>query len=58
MPHPGGRNSKVANHERPLPDESIAPSGTDITKTFLKSSQPLVGVLPEFVRLMGVKAKG
>ena len=50
--------SEVANHERPLPDEFIDESGMDITKAFLKYAQPLVGPLPEFVSLKGVKAKG
>ena len=49
--------SEVANHERPMPDEYIDESGMDITKAFLKYAQPLVGELPEFVSLKGVKAK-
>lgn len=49
--------SEVANHERPMPDEYIDDSGMDITKAFLKYAQPLVGDLPEFVSLKGVKAK-
>ena len=49
--------NEVANHERPLPDDYIAENGMDITKAFLKYAQPLVGELPEFVSLKGVKAK-
>ncbi len=49
--------SEVANHERPLPSEYIDESGMDVTKAFLKYAQPLVGELPEFVSLKGVKAK-
>ena len=49
--------SEVANHERPMPDEFIDESGMDITKAFLKYAQPLVGELPEFVSLKGIKAK-
>ncbi len=39
------------------PDEYIDESGMDITKAFLKYAQPLVGELPEFVSLKGIKAK-
>jgi 6-phosphofructokinase 1 len=49
--------SEVANHERPMPDEYIDETGMDITKAFLKYAQPLVGELPEFVSLKGIKAK-
>ncbi len=49
--------SEVANHERPLPDEYIDESGMDVTKAFLKYAEPLVGALPEFVSLKGIKAK-
>jgi len=42
---------EVANHERPLPESYIAENGMDITPAFLRYAQPLVGKLPEYVRL-------
>lgn len=43
--------SEVANHERPMPDNFIAKNGMDITKAFLDYVNPLIGELPEYVRL-------
>lgn len=42
---------EVANHERPMPDKFIAPSGMDVTKAFLEYIRPLIGELPDYVRL-------
>jgi 6-phosphofructokinase 1 len=42
----------VAQHERQLPDEFIAPSGTDVTDAFLDYARPLIGgPLPVIVTL-------
>lgn len=43
--------SEVANHERPMPDKFIAKNGMDVTKAFLDYVNPLIGNLPEYVRL-------
>lgn len=43
--------SEVANHERPMPDIFIAKNGMDVTKAFLDYVNPLIGELPEYVRL-------
>lgn len=43
--------AEVANHERPLPDHFIARSGMDVTRAFLDYVTPLIGDLPEYVRL-------
>lgn len=48
---------EVANHERPMPDEFLAPNGLDITPAFLNYVRPLVGDLPDYVSLAGKKAK-
>lgn len=43
--------SEVANHERPMPDHYISRNGMDVTKAFLDYVNPLIGDLPEYVRL-------
>lgn len=43
--------SEVANHERPMPDNFIAKNGMDVTKAFLNYVNPLIGELPEYIRL-------
>jgi 6-phosphofructokinase 1 len=44
--------SEVANVERLMPDEFIAPSGNDVTDAFLKYARPLIGrALPPYARL-------
>ncbi|MCA8998393.1 MAG: diphosphate--fructose-6-phosphate 1-phosphotransferase [Planctomycetaceae bacterium] len=51
MQHGTAPLSEVANHERPMPDNYIAKSGMDVTKAFLDYAAPLIGELPEYVRL-------
>ncbi len=42
----------VANAERPMPDEYIAPKGNDVTPAFLEYVRPLIGgPLPAYARL-------
>jgi 6-phosphofructokinase len=44
--------AEVANAERPVPDEYIAPSGNDVTPAFLAYARPLIGgPLPPYARL-------
>ena len=44
--------AKVANLERPLPDEFLSPSGNDVTAAFTRYAAPLLGgPLPPYVRL-------
>jgi 6-phosphofructokinase 1 len=44
--------AKVANQERPLPDEFLSPSGNDVTAAFIRYAAPLLGgPLPPYVRL-------
>ena len=44
--------AKVANTERPLPDEFLAPSGNDITDAFAAYARPLLGgPFPPYARL-------
>ena len=43
--------SAVAKETKQLPDEFIAPSGTDVTEAFLDYARPLVGDLPEIGHL-------
>jgi 6-phosphofructokinase 1 len=43
---------EVAHHERKMPDEFIASSGTDVTQAFYEYAQPLIGdPLPRVVQL-------
>ena len=48
---------EVANHERPMPDKFIAKSGMDVTPAFLDYIRPLIGELPEYVRVDGREFK-
>ena len=48
---------KVANHERPMPDNFIRKNGLFVTKAFLDYARPLVGELPEFTALNLQRAK-
>ena len=42
----------VANAERPVPNEFIAPAGNDVTPAFLEYARPLIGgPLPTYARL-------
>jgi 6-phosphofructokinase 1 len=44
--------AKVANLERPLPDEFLSPSGNDVTEAFIRYAAPLLGgPLPPYARL-------
>ena len=44
--------AKVANVERPLPDEFLSPSGNDVTAAFTAYARPLLGgPLPPYARL-------
>lgn len=43
--------AKVANHERPLPDEYIAADGMGVTPEFRDYLKPLVGEMPEYFSL-------
>ncbi|QDT35483.1 diphosphate--fructose-6-phosphate 1-phosphotransferase [Thalassoglobus polymorphus] len=43
--------SEVANEERPMPANFISKNGMNVTKAFLDYVNPLIGDLPEFVRL-------
>ena len=44
--------AKVANLEKPLPDEFLSPSGNDVTAAFIRYAAPLLGgPLPPYVRL-------
>lgn len=42
---------RVANHERPMPDEYISADGFGVTEEFRQYIWPLVGDLPEYVSL-------
>ncbi len=44
--------SKVANHERPLPDEYISADGMGVTPAFHEYLKPLVGPMPEYSNLI------
>ena len=44
--------AKVANHERPLPDEFIAASGMGVTAAFDDYIRPLIGELPQYASLV------
>jgi len=46
----------VAVRAKPMPDEFISPSGTDVTPAFLDYVRPLVGPLPDYARLQGIPA--
>jgi hypothetical protein len=44
--------TKVANLERPLPDEFLSPSGNDVTEAFIRYAAPVLGgPLPPYARL-------
>ncbi len=43
---------KIANAERPVPDEFISEDGADVTSAFLDYARPLIGgPLPRYARL-------
>jgi 6-phosphofructokinase 1 len=44
--------ARVANAERHLPDEYLAPAGNDVTNAFIAYARPLIGgPLPPYARL-------
>ena len=43
--------SEVAARAKPMPDEFISEDGTDVTPAFIEYAKPLVGKLPEYVKL-------
>ncbi len=48
---------KVANHERPMPNNFISRDGMFVTKAFLDYAAPLVGELPPYANLTIQRAK-
>ncbi|MCK5850994.1 MAG: diphosphate--fructose-6-phosphate 1-phosphotransferase [Kiritimatiellae bacterium] len=42
---------KVANATKPMPDEFISEDGFGVTEKYIEYMQPLVGELPEYIRL-------
>ncbi|MCX7887114.1 MAG: 6-phosphofructokinase [Verrucomicrobiae bacterium] len=49
--------SAVAKETRHMPDEFIAPSGTDVTPAFIDYVRPIVGALPEIGRLKFIEVR-
>lgn len=45
--------SEVAVRAKPMPDEFIHPDGNFVTEAFLQYARPLVGPLPDYIRLAG-----
>ena len=43
--------SEVAARAKPMPDKFISGDGTDVTPAFIDYAKPLVGKLPEYVKL-------
>jgi len=48
--------AEVAVRAKPMPDEFIASSGSDVTPAFLDYLRPLVGPMPDYARLQGIPA--
>lgn len=48
---------KVANAEKPVPDEFINEAGNFVTDAFVEYARPLIGALPEYVRLEKIAVK-
>ena len=46
--------AEVAVKAKPMPEEYICRSGFDVTPTCIEYLRPLVGPLPDYVRLEGV----
>jgi len=46
--------AQVAVKAKPMPDEYISASGLDVTPACVEYLQPLVGPLPDYVRLTGI----
>jgi 6-phosphofructokinase 1 len=47
---------EVAIQAKPMPDEYITPQGNFVTPACLDYLRPLVGPLPEYARLAGIRA--
>ncbi len=41
----------VARQTRPVPDDYLSSDGTDVTEAFVRYAAPLVGPMPEYIRL-------
>jgi len=48
---------KVANAEKPVPDEFINEAGNFVTEAYIEYAKPLIGDLPEYVRLEKIAVK-
>lgn len=48
--------AEVAVAAKPMPDEFITASGMDVTPACVEYLKPLIGLLPDYVRLKGVSA--
>jgi len=48
---------KVANAEKPVPDEFINEAGNFVTNAYIEYAKPLIGDLPEYVRLEKIAMK-
>jgi 6-phosphofructokinase 1 len=48
--------AEVAVAAKPMPDEFISASGMDVTPACVEYLKPLIGPLPDYVRLKGVSA--
>jgi len=48
---------KVANAEKPVPDEFINEAGNFVTDAYIEYAKPLIGDLPEYVRLEKIAVK-
>ncbi|HIE28433.1 TPA: 6-phosphofructokinase [Candidatus Poribacteria bacterium] len=48
---------KVANAEKPVPDEFINEAGNFVTGAYIEYAKPLIGELPEYVRLEKIAVK-
>jgi 6-phosphofructokinase 1 len=45
--------AEVARAERPLPDDFIGPTGTDVSEAFVQYARPLIGApLPDVMRFL------
>ncbi|MBC8229535.1 6-phosphofructokinase [bacterium] len=48
---------QVANAEKPVPDEFINEAGNFVTDAYIEYAKPLIGELPEYVRLEKISVK-
>ena len=46
---------EAARHAKPMPEEYIHPDGNFVTPEYLEYARPLVGALPDYGRLQGVR---